>query len=240
MKNVLIVEDNQTMLQHMTDIVQEADIKNQVFAYDNVKDAYQCALRREIDLFIVDIILDTERPGDSSGLSFVDDIRQVKHYAGTPVIFVTSLEDAKLYTYEKLHCYRFLEKPFEPETLRRLAEECLSFSNTQRKDKILYFRKEGIILSVNREDIVYAGSNRHIISIHTKRPDTLTIPYITLKQLLEELDSSDFIQCSRNTIVNKKYIHNIDYVNRYLQLKDGFGTVEIGAKYKKNLKEMFM
>ena len=239
MKKILILEDNPTMLSHLSNIIRETDAKNEIYSFDNVKDAYQCALDKIMDLFVIDIILDTSRPGDSSGLKFVENIRKIKNYSFVPVIFVTSLEDAKLYTYEKLHCYRFIEKPFDVEQLKRLVNECLEFPGNTTTTKTLYFRKEGIILAVERDDIVYVESINHIMYIHTKNNDIMTIPYITIKKFLEDADSNDFIQCSRNTVINKRFVHNIDFSNRVIQMKDGMGRVDIGVMYKKHMKELF-
>ncbi len=238
-KKILLLEDNKNTLECMKKIVQEVAIKNEAYSYDNIRDAYQCILEKEIDLFIIDIILDVSRPGDSSGLKFVDSIRQIERYKFTPVIFVTSLEDARLYTYEKLHCYRFIEKPFEPKQLKELVVQCLDFPGQRRKEKTLYFRKDGIILAVEREKIVYAESINHIMNIYTADKDHMSTPYITLKRFLEEADSSNMIQCSRSTVVNKSYIHYIDIPNKVIQLKGDFGNVDIGIMYKKRLREEF-
>lgn len=75
--------------------------------------------------------------------------------------------------------------------------------------------------------------------IYTRQGDVLKIPYITLKKLLEEVDSPDFIQCSRNTIINKKYIQNVDIPNRMIHLKDKCGIVEIGVMFKKHMRGCF-
>lgn len=238
MKKILVLEDNHAILTRLTDIIKEIDIKNVVYPFDNVKDAYQCALEKVINLFIIDIILDTSSPGDSSGLSFVDNLRKINHYGLVPVIFVTSLEDARLYTYENLHCYSFIEKPFDEDKLKHLIEQCLYFSISKNVTKTLYFRKDGIILAVEREDIVYVESIRHILHIHTRQKDTMTIPYITLKRILEDIDSSDFIQCSRSTIVNRRFVSNIDVPNRMIQLKNSYGSVEIGISFKKAIREI--
>ncbi|MGN0341484.1 MAG: LytR/AlgR family response regulator transcription factor [Roseburia sp.] len=238
MKKILVLEDNQVTMECIKSLISEIDIKNAIFACPNVKDAYQIALEKDIDLFIVDIILDTGTPGDSSGLKFVDSIRKIERYAFVPVIFVSSLEDERLYTYEKLHCYSFIEKPFDPDKLKELVKKCLSFPTAEPMRKTLYFRKNGIILAVDREDIVYVECISHVLHIHTQE-DLLCIPYVTLKKFLEDVGSTDFIQCSRNSVVNKSYIHNVDIINRVIQLKNQLGTVEIGVMYKKELKEIF-
>lgn len=239
MKKILILEDNPAALEHLANIVRDLDTKNVIYAFTNIKDAYQCAMERTIDLFLVDIILDTSHPGDASGLKFVENIRRVEHYSFTPIIFVTSLEDARSYTYENLHCYSFIEKPFDVDRIRRTIEQCLKFPGNDKNTKTLYFRKDGIIFAVEREDIVYAESINHIMYIHTSRGDVLKIPYVTLKKLLEDIDSLEVIQCSRNTIINKRYVENVDISNRIIQLKGSFGRVEIGIMFKKYVKECF-
>jgi len=239
LKKILVLEDNQVTLEYIASLIQEINIKNTILRCSSIKDAYQHTLEKDIDLFIIDIILDTSRPGDSSGLKFVDGIRRIDRYAFTPVIFVTSLEDERLYTYEKLHCYSFIEKPFDPNKLKELVRQCLNFPSAEQKRKTMYFRKEGIILAVDREDIVYVESITHVLNIHTIQEDLLSIPYVTLKKFLSDVDSDDFVQCSRSTVVNRCYIHNVDITNRVIQLKNQMGTVEIGIMYKKGLKEIF-
>jgi len=239
LKKILILEDNPLALEHLSNIVCDLGANNVVYGYSNIRDAYQCAMERTIDLFLIDIILDMGRPGDASGLRFVENIRQVEYYNFTPIIFVTSLEDAKAYTYEKLHCYRFIEKPFDVEQVKRTIKQCLKFPGNMKETKTLYFRKDGIILAVERDDIVYAESMEHIMHIHTKQGDILKIPYITLKKLLDDLDSPDMLQCSRNTIVNRNYVHNVDIPNRMIQFKDDLGRAEIGIVFKKYVKECF-
>lgn len=239
MKKILILDDDPAMLAHMNALVGELDVKSTVFAYDNVKDAYQCAMEYEIDLFLIDIILDMRRPGDLSGLKFVDSIRKVRHYGLTPVIFVTSLQDEKLYIYEKLHCYSLIEKPLEPGRFKKLVWECLSVPERRKESKTVYFRKDGVIFAVEREDIVYAECANHAMNIYTRNKDMLSVPYLTLKGFLEELDSPDMIRCSRSAIINKTFVHNVDISNRFIQLKNGLGRVEIGEKYKKDIRDAF-
>ena len=105
MKKILIVEDSVQILAQLSYIAREINSSNKIYAFEKLEEAYRCALENDIDLFVVDIILEKEKPGDISGLQYVENIRKIDRYKFIPVIFVTSLEDAKLHTYEKLHCY---------------------------------------------------------------------------------------------------------------------------------------
>lgn len=234
-----MLEDNSAVQEHLSDIIRKTDFKTSVFSFDNVKDASLCMLEKKIDLFLVDIILDASLPGDSSGLRFIETARKISRYVFTPIIIVTSLQDPKLYAYEKLHCYGFVEKPFDAGRVRQLVEQALYFPGVDKTAKTLYFRKDGITLAVECEDIVFAESINHVLHIHTRQNDVMRIPYITIKRLLEEADSHGLMQCSRNTVVNKKYIQNTDFTNRMIQLKNEMGKVEIGITYKNSVRERF-
>lgn len=238
-KKILILEDNNSVVNSIERMIQKIPVKSSVFSFNNLKDAYQCALEKDIHLFIVDIILGINKPGDASGLKFIEAIRQIEKYYFIPVIIITSLEDSKLYTYEKLHCYSFIEKPFDAMRLQELVEKCVQFPHQAKENKTLYFRKDGVIFAVGREDIVYAETVNHVMHIYTAQKDLMKIPYITLKRLMEDADSPDLIQCSRQTVVNKAFIHNVDIPNRMIHLKKNYGDIEIGIRYKKSLKEMF-
>ena len=76
------------------------------------------------------------------------------------------------------------------------------------------------------------------MNIYTKNKDALSVSYLTLKGFLEQIDSSDMIQCSRNRIIDKVFVHNVDITNRIIQLKGGLGRVEIGEKYKKDIRDV--
>ena len=58
-------------------------------------------------------------------------------------------------------------------------------------------------------------------------------PYKSCKKIVEDIASKDFIQCNKNTVVNRQYIHNIDGTNRYITLVENRGKLEIGPRLKK-------
>ena len=68
--------------------------------------------------------------------------------------------------------------------------------------------------------------------IYTKYEE-ISIPYKTCTNMLQLLDNRIFVQCNRNTIVNRKCIGYIDKVNRYLELKNCItcDKLNIGRKY---------
>ena len=80
----------------------------------------------------------------------------------------------------------------------------------------------------------------HIMHIHLTNGEVLDIPYITCKRILEEADTfGNLLPCARGVLVNRDYIYGIDLTNKYLMLKDNYGMITIGGKYKKKLLEEF-
>lgn len=235
-RKVLILEDNKTHMDALCKILRDLQKDTQVFCTADAGEAFQIALKQHIQLFLVDIVLDTRKPGDVSGLRFAKEIRGVSKYKFTPLIFITSLEDPKLYSYSQLHCYGYIEKPFSVAQVRDTILGALEFPVKADDDKYAYFRKDGIIYSICIKDIVYIESGRRKVVIHCVR-DKLEIPYKTSEEILNELDSDSFIQCSRYHIINRKYIEQIDYTNRFIKMRYVDSPVEIGVIMKKAFKQ---
>lgn len=233
-KNVLVVEDNVRSAKLIEKIITSIDSSIAVYVAENSEAAYKYALEKDIDVFILDIILNTKIQGDTSGIKFAKEMRDVKKYLFTPMIFMTSLEDPEMYAYRDLHCYGYLEKPFDVDKAKELIIEALKYEKPVNEDETVYFRKDKIIYPFKTSDIVFTCNNNHTMVIHHRNGTTLSIPYKTCSQLLNEVKSDCLIQCSRNTLVNKKYIKSADLINRYITLTN-HERVEIGKTYLKKV-----
>lgn len=238
MRKVLIVEDEKNILEWIKKIVKSCG-EVDIYTCDNIADAYKCAMEITIDLFIADIVLDTKVTSDTSGLKFIDDMRHFPKYAFTPVLFITALEDPKYYSYEELHCHKFIEKPFDEEWVRKQIKECLNYRTNECERKMVYFRKDGIIIAIRQDEIVYVEMVKQKLYLHKSDGSAIHIPYMSMNQINKRIDNPDMLQCRRNIIVNTMYISNIDIVDRIIQLKNGLGRLEIGLTYRQRMKEYF-
>lgn len=236
MKKILILEDNIKSATIIEKILYEISNKIQVFHVTCADKAYPIIVNNRIDIFIVDIILDTSKQGDTSGIKFVKNLRMYTQYKFTPVIFVTSLEDPAIYAFRELHCYGYIEKPFDIKQIQKLVVEALSYEASDIEDKTLYFRKDGILYPVNCKNIVYAESSNHKMCFYFENKTELTIGYKSCKQLLEEAEMKELLQCNKGTIINRRHIVNIDLTNGVVTLR-GNVRINIGNAYKKKLIE---
>jgi len=237
-KTVLIIEDNLSQLELLKKLVLEVEPDVKVYTASASGPAYEILMERTIDVFLVDIILNKEKPGDASGMRLVEKFRKMEKYMFTPVVFITSLEDTTKYAYTDLNCLGYIEKPFDTENVKGYVKKALNFASTREKESTLYFRNDGIIYPIKVKDIVYMECCNHKVEIHIKDEPVFPVSYKTCRELLEEADSDSLLQCSRSTIINKDYVENVDPVSRYISMKNG-EKAEIGITYKKRVLREF-
>lgn len=230
-KNILVIEDSEqymdmicSKLSNITDI--------NVYKSKDSAQAYKYALEENISVFIVDIILDTNALGDVSGIKFVERIRTIPEYKFTPIIITSSLEDPKLHSYSYLHCYRYFEKSYDINELMDTVKEVLEFETPKEESKIIYYKRDGILFSLQTKDIVYVENRNRYIEYHCT-DGVHKAPYASCKSIIQELGDNNFAQCNKHVVVNMNYILSIDSVNRYIKLINNYGELEIGPRLKK-------
>lgn len=135
MKRILILEDNVKTLTSLEKMIREISPEIITFPAQTYEEACICAVKQQIDIFILDIILNTKQPGDTSGLAFAREMRNYKKYQLTPMIFITVLADPELYAYRELHSFGYLEKPFSMEEARKLVIKALENTVPVEKEK---------------------------------------------------------------------------------------------------------
>lgn len=231
-KKILIIEDNPDCLEYISKIAASVSYETEVFSLTILKDAYLISMKHSIDLFIIDIILDVNVNSDTSGMEFAANIRQNIKYRFTPIIFVSSLADPTFSAYSNIHCYSYIEKPFDAEKLAKTIEEALTIplKKDNGKERI-YFRKEGILHGFSMNEITYIESNVYNTKVHSTY-EMLEIPRRSIKSLLTELGTGTFIQCNRGAIINRNYIEYVDPANRYVKLRNVNVQIEIGSVMK--------
>ena len=178
-KTVLIVEDCRPQLAMLEKLVLEVNPEAKVFPVDNIDAAYAVMLKRTIDVFIIDIILDTTKPGDTSGIELAKRIREVEKYMLAPIIFVTSMEDTTKYAYTDLNCLGYVEKPFSPEDVKGLVKKALHHTTDKGGNASICFGKDRILYPVKIEEILYIESVKQTVYVHQKDGQTLSFPYLT-------------------------------------------------------------
>ena len=76
MKKVLVVEDKMEAREVLVRLLKEIDEGTAVYTAENEDEAYCIAMKKTIDVFLIDIILHPEQTGDQSGAVFAQHIRR--------------------------------------------------------------------------------------------------------------------------------------------------------------------
>ena len=231
MKEVLILEDKKETRELLAKIVKEIDANVLIYEVEDEKEAADIALKRQIDVFLIDIILHPQKQGDVAGGEFAQNIRSIKKYYFTPIIIITSLYDPKVSMYSSIHCYEFVEKPFDIKKLQDSIQKALCYDAIREEKKVI-FRREGMLELLSLHEIIYfesVGHKLYVNALNGKRE----LPYQTCQELLHKLNDERFVQCRRGTIVNLEYITGIDIVNRYIYLNADTNIIEMGPIHKK-------
>ncbi len=233
-KRVLIVEDDKSTRDMLEKLINEIDVQTICYKVSNIEMAYRILHENIIDVFILDIILDTKKLGDVSGINLALEVRKMDRYTFTPIIFVTSLEDPKFYAYAQIHSFKYVEKPFRKDELKQTLKVALKYKTEYESDKTIFYRKDGILMSVKENDIIYMENKLRTAYVHTVN-ECVEIPYKTCKDMLNILNEKQFVQCNRNTIVNKKFVKYIDINSHIIGLFDTKRSLSVGTKYLKQV-----
>ena len=231
----MVLEDKDKYRQKIQKIIESLEECTYVFYVRTSGRAYEVLEKNKIDIFLVDIVLKPENMSDISGLTFVENIRRMNQYKFTPVIFLSELEDPKLYAYRELKCFGYIQKPFREEALQRELESVLELPAMRTKNTV-YFRNEGILYSVNSDDIIYIESIRRKLFIYTTTGQ-MSMGYETAGKFMQKINDGRFVRCSRYIIINVDYIQQVDLKNRYIHMKGIEQTIEIGSSIKEQFKD---
>ena len=104
-----------------------------------------------------------------------------------------------------------------------------------RDSGVFYYRKDGVLYALNIDRMIYLETSFRNVMIYTL-DETIEIPYASLKNLMKDLPRKHFVQCSRNTVVNRRFIEYVDKVNLMVKLRNG-KVVRIGGRMKKGFFE---
>ena len=126
MTDVLILEDELTSLQALSEILTTYSDDIRVHKASSLKEAKDL-LDQEIryGLFLLDVNLSGEDREDIGGILFAREIRERFEYTFTPIVMVTAIGNMEMQAYRELHCYQYIMKPFHREQVEEVVQKVL-------------------------------------------------------------------------------------------------------------------
>lgn len=183
-------------------------------------------LRTEtVDLVFLDINLP-----DISGIDFIKTIKNPP-----AIIMTTAYPDYAVSSFELDTIVDYLVKPFSFDRFLKAinkAKDRLQQSNNKAQTpnaEILFLNVDKTLHKIILNDILYLESDRNYITVVTK---TQKLSYIdSLKNWIEKLPETQFIQIHKSYIINSKCVDKISGNELYIEKN----RLPIGRTYKQEL-----
>lgn len=238
-KHVLILEDLEIARKTLTNIVGSCMDDIVVHAFSSAGEAYECALEQKIDLFLVDIVLKPSDSNDFSGISFARNIRSYGRYLSSEIIFITTLAGLEADLLREVHCFDYIEKPIDPERVKKAVRQALrKLEKQDEEDELIFLRKDRISYPVFTKEIIFAISRHKVLYVH-KKEDVIEVPNLSLKRFLSRIHTQKFLMPTKGAAVNIRYIEYIDTTNRFVKMRGVKEPVDIGARLKNQFIQAF-
>ena len=235
MSDILIVEDDEIQCSTLKKTLCEAYPNWNIDTAGSIDEAtFLLTQSHQVySLFLLDIQL-SENTGDRSGFQLAEQIRAMKPYYTTPILFLTSILEEMKYGLSEFHCYNYITKPYSATDIVAQIKHMLFTGLLQ--DSIIIKDTMHIHHKINLSDVLFLEGKSRLLVLHTNIDKLETKDY-TLNTISSFL-SPQFIQCHRRYIINSDYIENYDFTNNYVQINNH--SIPIGRTYRNNLKNILL
>jgi len=230
---LIIAEDIRSELEYLG--YEVADIAT------SYNEALEMLSEHQPDVILVDIVIS----GDKDGIELAGTIREKEDL---PLIFLTSHSDAA--TVERAKEVKpdaYIVKPFEKADLFTAIE--IAFSNysdktTGKKEEpedeknnfilkdSIFIKKDYILIKVKFEEIKWLRSEGNYVELHCAEKQHLVRS--SLKEFLDKLPSSTFIQTHKSFAINVHHIDSINHANIHI----GKDEIPIGRTFLDPIKKL--
>ena len=216
MQHILIVEDDRTIAESITFILEQDSFSCQWF--DNGTDALDYVENNAVDLMLLDVGLP-----DMSGF---DVLRKVRIKSDLPVVIITARDDEsdQVLALEGLGANGYITKPFSPRLvvahvrsqLRRDRTDTnpeSKFSINQDMQKILFHDQE----------LTLTPAEFKILSHLIKHPNQVHTREYLMNIIWDRPHGSDEKTINTHIKSIRKRLHEIDEMNDYIETHRGIG-----------------
>ncbi|WDV46624.1 LytTR family DNA-binding domain-containing protein [Clostridiaceae bacterium M8S5] len=242
MSNILVVEDDQIQRQNLVKILKNISNDIKVYQADNKSDAVRISKAVKMDFFFIDMMLN-----DSTGLDTAKELRKMKEYKLTWIIFLTTHVSYMLQAFKEVHCYDYILKPYKKSEIINVTKLLLdnSYESTKKDDRhreSIVFELQGVMLKIYVDEIYFVEVNLRTCILHTKSGN-YSLNRKSLKSILSMIKADYIIQTHKSYAVNVNYIDKIEKISRGIWEIHFHGYEEqalLASTYKNALKEKFM
>jgi two-component system LytT family response regulator len=231
-RSLLIVEDNRDQRNYLVESALKFNSGITIHSTDKRSEAIKIVNQEDIGAFFIDIQL-----LDGSGIELAKEIRTIKKYQFTPIVFITGMRTKELEAFHDVHCYDYILKPYTKKTITDVMSKIMIdyFDQLNEEPNYLTLDFKGLKQRVNLKDILLVESRSRRIIIWTQYEE-IKYKSMNLSQFAKELPAH-FIQTHQSFLVNREYIEKVDMISNCIFLKGLKDNIPIGTSYKKKVGE---
>lgn len=218
----IAIDDEPLALDVIKALCENVDGIDLVETFTQLSKARTYLAKHPVDL----IFLDIQMP-NQNGIDFYKSLKQ-----DTMVIFATAFSEFAVDGFE-LNAIDYILKPIQQDRFNLACEKASLFyeylKGTKQTD--LYVRSEYSLTRISLDEIEFVETMGDYLKINLSNGKQI-LTLMSLKALLKELPSENFVRMHRSYLVNTNKI--ISSRNKSIELKNK--TLPIGTSYQKDIK----
>ena len=210
MLKAMIIEDNRDDADRLQRILEELQPKLTFIICDDGMDAIKYLERAvgKVDIFFVD----RELP-EMDGFTFAEKIREMQPYVLTPIVFVTGHAMHQLEAFQEYHCYSYIVKPLQAETVKSRIGSLLKQMGVRPEEprelkKVLTVSTKKGMKLISARDIMSIEVIGRSCYIYTKIAK-FKLLWHPLDKVLSEINEQYCVRCHKSFAVNLENVNDI-------------------------------
>ena len=210
MFRILILEDEENARNHLIKALKGLEYDLELLEASTGAEALHLAKDKNIDLFFLDIGIK-----DMSGMKVAQELRNMKKYELSYIVFITAYGEHMLSAFKQFHCYDFLEKPFFKKEVIELTDLLLGNLQNKKKEtpasikKTLALELKNCTLRIPTEEILFVEMISKACLVHTK-DTSYDVPHTSLRKIKALLTEENFVQTHKAFLINIHHIKSIE------------------------------
>lgn len=223
----IVIDDEFIARRALADYVNKVELLELKGVFKNAMQAGEYLEENEVDLLFLDI----EMP-QVSGLQFLRKLDRPIY-----VIFTTAYSKFALDSFE-FNVIDYLLKPISFDRFLQAVNKCIPIfdkSSTSEETAFLFLKEGTQLKKVIIADICYVEAMQNYVRIHTEKGSMMVL--MTLKELINQLPTTNFLQSHRSFLVNRDKINRIEEHTIYINSNALPISKRLRAEFLKRVKK---
>jgi two-component system, LytTR family, response regulator len=237
--HILIVDDDPRAINILKELLKPFEEVRQVLRAESVDEGIEIILNQKPNL----VFLDIDMPG-KNGFELIHELKTLDLHP--TIIFQTAFPD---YTLDAMRheAFDYLTKPINPIELKKAIRRFQCNSSQKQEAPIpadqpvkITFSVKGGTIFINPDDIFYITAEGSYSEIFFTNGQTRVVTML-ISRVLELLPKKSFIRISRSTIINTRYLTELDHKKRLAHLAGNAQNIalKVSRSYLKDVEGCF-